>query len=297
MTPAAALLLLADGRFPAGGHVHSAGVEAAVGDGRVTGVDDLRSFLVGRLHTNGLSDAALAAATAHRLVSGDPGHDDRALLVEAMRLLDAEAAARQPVPPLRAASRRLGRQLLRVAGRCWTHPVLDAASAAAAPPDQLPDPTPGGTGDGRADPSGLDGSSTASAADGRVVPSGPLDPAPAGGAVGRRMAGADRAEGLHHPVALGAVAVAAGLSAGDAAALAVHHVLSTPAQAAVRLLGLDPFAVVGLLAQLSSEAEAVARSATVLAEGSLDELPAGAGPLVEIAALDHEHWPIRMFAT
>ena len=35
MTPAAALLLLADGRFPAGGHVHSAGIEAAVGDGRV----------------------------------------------------------------------------------------------------------------------------------------------------------------------------------------------------------------------------------------------------------------------
>jgi urease accessory protein len=244
MTPAAALLLLADGRFPAGGHVHSAGVEAAVGDGRVTGVDDLRAFLVGRLHTGGLADATLAASTAHRLAPGE-------LLVEVVRLLDAEAAARQPVPPLRAASRRLGRQLLRVAGRCWTHPVLDAASAAAGP--------------------GAD--------DGRVA------------------VGADRGDGLHHPVALGAVAVAAGLSAGDAAALAVHHVLSTPAQAAVRLLGLDPFAVVALLAELAPEAEAVARRATVLAEGPLDDLPAGAGPLVEIAALDHEHWPIRMFAT
>jgi urease accessory protein len=226
MTPAAALLLLADGRFPAGGHVHSAGVEAAVGDGRVADVGDLRAFLVGRLHTAGLADASLAAATAHRLAPGE-------LLVEVVRLLDAEAGARQPVPPLRAASRRLGRQLLRVAGRCWTHPVL-----AAAPSD-----------------------------------------------------------GLHHPVALGAVAVAAGLTAPDAAALAVHHVLSTPAQAAVRLLGLDPFAVVALLAELAPEAEAVAGRATVAAEGPLDELPAGAGPLVEIAALDHEHWPIRMFAT
>jgi len=224
MTPAAALLLLADGRFPAGGHVHSAGIEAAAGDGRVADVDDLRAFLVGRLHTGGLSDAALAAATAHRLVPGS-------LLVETVQLLDAEAGARQPVPPLRAASRRLGRQLLRVARRCWTHPVLDAASD------------------------------------------------------------------VHHPVALGAVAVAAGLTAGDAAALAVHHVLSTPAQAAVRLLGLDPFAVVALLAGLAPEAEEVARRATLLAGGPLDELPAGAGPLVEIAALDHEHWPIRMFAT
>lgn len=32
----AALLVLADGRFPAGGHAHSGGAEAAVRAGRIT---------------------------------------------------------------------------------------------------------------------------------------------------------------------------------------------------------------------------------------------------------------------
>src|SRR3546814_15299770 len=38
--------------------------------------------------------------------------------------LDAEAEARITVPALRAASRRLGRQLVRVAGRCWPSAIL-----------------------------------------------------------------------------------------------------------------------------------------------------------------------------
>ena len=37
----AALLLLADGRFPAGGHAHSGGVEAAVTHGAVHDTDSL----------------------------------------------------------------------------------------------------------------------------------------------------------------------------------------------------------------------------------------------------------------
>jgi urease accessory protein len=310
--PSAALLLLADGRFPAGGHVHSSGVESAIGDGRVATVADLRSFLVGRLHTSGLSDAALAAATATRLASGDvcapdrghmspaAGADQGLLLVEVVRLLDAEAAARLPVPPLRAASRRLGRQLVRVARRCWDHPVLDAVVAASGPERT----------DRSADISRLGAGVPAMGGD-AADPSGPCVTAGAGGSVGGsstrargrrdRVAGAGGGvgtdDGIHHPVALGAVAVGAGLSADDAAALAVHHVLSIPAQAAVRLLGLDPFAVVSLLAELVPVAEQVADRAIAAAEGPIEDLPAGAGPLVEIAALDHEHWPIRMFAT
>ncbi|MGD9797255.1 MAG: urease accessory protein UreF, partial [Acidimicrobiia bacterium] len=62
MVPLAALLL-ADGRFPMGGHVHSGGVESAVADGRVVDVPTLAAYLLGRLHTTGLTDAALAAAT------------------------------------------------------------------------------------------------------------------------------------------------------------------------------------------------------------------------------------------
>ena len=58
----AALLLLADGRFPAGGHAHSGGVEAACASGGITDVASLRSFVRGRLHTAGLVDAAFAAS-------------------------------------------------------------------------------------------------------------------------------------------------------------------------------------------------------------------------------------------
>ncbi|TDC89127.1 urease accessory protein UreF, partial [Nonomuraea deserti] len=60
----AALLVLADGRFPSGGHAHSGGAEAAVTAGRVHDVATLREFCRGRLHTSGLVAAGLAAAAA-----------------------------------------------------------------------------------------------------------------------------------------------------------------------------------------------------------------------------------------
>ena len=105
-----AALLLADGRFPMGGHVHSAGVESAVADGRIVDVPTLAAYLQGRLHTTGLTEAALAAATV--------------LHVDQLDGLDAEAEARITVPALRVVSRRLGRQLVRVAGRCWPSAIL-----------------------------------------------------------------------------------------------------------------------------------------------------------------------------
>ena len=55
------LLILADGRFPAGGHAHSGGLEEAVTYGRARTLEDLMAFLAGRLHTVGLVDASLAA--------------------------------------------------------------------------------------------------------------------------------------------------------------------------------------------------------------------------------------------
>ncbi|MGV2921931.1 urease accessory protein UreF, partial [Streptomyces alfalfae] len=60
----AALLVLADGRFPAGGHAHSGGAEEAVKAGRVTGAASLEDFCRGRLNTSGLVAASLAAAAA-----------------------------------------------------------------------------------------------------------------------------------------------------------------------------------------------------------------------------------------
>ncbi|MEE1832636.1 urease accessory protein UreF [Streptomyces sp. SP17KL33] len=109
----AALLVLADGRFPAGGHAHSGGAEAAVKAGLITGAEELEAFCRGRLHTAGLVSASLAAAAA---LGVDP--------VE----LDVAADARTPSLALRVASRKLGRQLMRAARATWPSGELDAVA-------------------------------------------------------------------------------------------------------------------------------------------------------------------------
>ncbi|MCD9878761.1 urease accessory protein UreF [Streptomyces guryensis] len=107
----AALLVLADGRFPAGGHAHSGGAEAAVKAGRITGAASLEAFCRGRLHTAGLVSASLAAAA---VLGVDPA------------ALDAAADARTPSPALRIAGRKLGRQLMRAARATWPLGELEA---------------------------------------------------------------------------------------------------------------------------------------------------------------------------
>ena len=47
MSGLATLLVLADGRLPAGGHAHSGGLEAAVAAGRVHDLSTVESFLRG----------------------------------------------------------------------------------------------------------------------------------------------------------------------------------------------------------------------------------------------------------
>ncbi|WP_411082357.1 urease accessory protein UreF [Streptomyces sp. cmx-18-6] len=111
----AALLVLCDGRFPAGGHAHSGGAEPAVTQGRIRNADDLAAFCRGRLHTTGLTSAALAAAAAHGL---DP------------LAIDEAADARTPSPALRATARKLGRQMMRAARATWPGPELDALATA-----------------------------------------------------------------------------------------------------------------------------------------------------------------------
>jgi urease accessory protein len=110
----AALLLLADGRFPAGGHAHSGGVEAAIAHTAVHDIDSLEAFCRGRLHTTGLTTAGLAAAAA---AGCDP------------LLLDDAADARTPVPALRAVARRLGRQMMRAARAAFPSVELDRLAA------------------------------------------------------------------------------------------------------------------------------------------------------------------------
>ncbi|WP_030257907.1 urease accessory protein UreF [Streptomyces violens] len=111
----AALLVLADGRFPAGGHAHSGGAEPAVAAGRIQDGGSLEEFCRGRLHTAGLVAAGLAAAAA-------AGCDPLAL--------DEAADARTPVPALRTTARKLGRQMMRAARATWPSPELDALAAA-----------------------------------------------------------------------------------------------------------------------------------------------------------------------
>ncbi|MFE6854881.1 urease accessory protein UreF, partial [Streptomyces sp. NPDC057674] len=115
MTSRSALLVLADGRFPAGGHAHSGGAEAAVKAGRIRDAAGLEAFCRGRLHTAGLTSAGLAAGAAHGLDAD---------------ALDAAADARTPSPALRAAARRLGRQMMRAARATWPCAELDALAAA-----------------------------------------------------------------------------------------------------------------------------------------------------------------------
>lgn len=225
--PAGAALLLADGRFPGGGHAHSGGLEAAVADGRVCDVASLGEFLAGRLATAGRTEAALAAAAA--------GVGDGAEAT--WRGLDAEAAARILSPALRHASRQLGRQLLRAGQAVWPGVALDTLT--------------------------------------HTVPEGP-----------------------HQPVALGAVAHAAGLAPASAASCVAYQSVMAPAGAAVRLLGLDPYAVTRLAADLSADIAAVAADAADNAAAQeLHELPAACGVAVDLAAEVHATWEVRLFAS
>jgi urease accessory protein len=241
----AALLLLADGRLPTGGHVHSGGVEEAVTDGRITGLSDLCAYLIGRLWTAGVVDASLAVAALRlgavsRVDAGVAGvaalPADRSRVFERWELLDAEAAARTPSPALRKAARTQGRGLLRAARRLWPTPILELLVG--------------------------------------LHPDGPF-----------------------WPVALGAAACAAGADPGGAGLVAAQASVSGPAWAAVRLLGLDPFAVAELLAELTPAIDAVAAGAA--ARGGVEPacLPAAGGPLTDIAAEAHASREVRLFAS
>ncbi len=114
--PGAALLLLADGRFPAGGYAHSGGLEPSIDSAQVHDLASLESFLSGRAGTVGLVAAAFAAAACRATDARDAAR---------LTALDAELDARTPSPAQRATSRQLGRQLLRVMAAVAPDPRLD----------------------------------------------------------------------------------------------------------------------------------------------------------------------------
>ena len=227
-----ALLLLADGRFPAGGHAHSGGLEAAAGLGGVRDLSDLEAFLRGRAATTGAVAASFAAAGCAAAAKADGTGLGAACLSE----LDQELDARLPSPALRGVSRRLGRQFLRAGRIVWPHALLDELATA--------------------------------------VP-----------------------HGLHQPVALGAVATAAGLGVSAAAAAAVHDAVAGPATAAVRLLGFDPFAVHAVLARLGPELDDLTAAGAAYAHAPPADLPAWGAPMLDLLAELHASWEVRLFGS
>jgi urease accessory protein len=101
----------------------------------------------------------------------------------------------------------------------------------------------------------------------------------------------------HHPLVLGAgVAMAGGSPAlsGRAAALAA---CSGPAGAAVRLLGLDPFAVQAMLARLAPDIDTCAEAAALAAGQPPQSLPCDGAPAVDLLADFHLTAEVRLFAS
>ena len=110
------------------------------------------------------------------------------------------------------------------------------------------------------------------------------------------------AEGPHQPVALGVVCAAAGIAAEDAALCAVQGTLAVPANAAIKLLGLNPAEVSGVLARLAQDADRTAAKALTLArmaqlKNDFGMLPALGSPLLDLTAEDHATWEVRLFAS
>lgn len=239
----ALLLLLADGRFPAGGHAHSGGLEPAVAAGRVRDIATLESFLTGRAATSGYLAAAFAAAACARSFD-DPGShgtgesgpvESGPATFGGLVVLDTEFDARTPAPALRRASRSLGRQMLRAARAVCPHPGWETLAA-------LP-------------------------------------------------------EGPHQPIVLGAAGGVLGLSPQAVATAALHEAATGPATAAIRLLGLDPFAVHAALARLGPQLDALAPEAAGYAGEPADRLPAPSAVMLDISAQVHTTWEVRLFAS
>jgi urease accessory protein len=231
------LLLLLDSRAPAGAHHHSGGMEAAVRAGLVTGLADLEDFCRTRLLTSARVSAAFGAASCHlaerAVVPAAP--DQWAQLQWA--LLDAEFEARTPSEAMRAASRGLGRGLVRL-----IRSVLPQADL--------------------------------------VTPfSRCAGPAP------------------HHPLVLGTGVALAGGTPELAARAAALAACAGPASAAVRLLGLDPFAVQGMLARLAPGIDKCAARAALSADAAPAALAADAAPALDLLADFHLTAEVRLFAS
>jgi len=256
------LLMLTDSRLPAGTHAHSGGLEAAVAAGRIGDAADLYAFLLGRLTTTGLTGAAFAAAALEAAALGAP--------VVGAPVVEAAAVG---APVLEAAV------------------VGAAAVEAASGPDQALLAELDAEYEARTpSPAQRRASRKLGRQLLRAVRAGWPGPALA-------AASAVHPEGPHQPIAFGAAGAAAGLSAYDVAVGSALGAVSGPANAATRLLGIDPDAVTAVLAALEPVIQDTADSAVKAALGPISELPSFSAPRLDISAEHHSTWEVRLFAS
>lgn len=287
MSTSAALLLLADSRFPTGAHAHSAGIEASHARGDIRTVHDLAAFLDGRLLTTAPVEAAFAAAAcaAATVMAARDAATARATssAASAASTIGADAVSAQSI------RRQSG---LTASGESAALAALAALAAndASAGSDSLAEldhelqirtPSPR--------------LRSVSRSLGRQL----LRPAERAWPSDRYASlRALHVEGPMQPIALGVVAAAAGLTPRDAALCSLHHLVGAATTAAVRLLGLDPFDVHALAARLGPSLEEIAaEAARIVATRPPHELPATTSLLADILAEHHATWEVRLFAS
>lgn len=287
MSTSAALLLLADSRFPTGAHAHSAGIEASHARGDIRTVHDLAAFLDGRLLTTAPVEAAFAAAAcaAATVMAARDAATARATS-SAASTIGADAVSAQSIrrqSGLTASDESDG------SGESAALAAL-AANDASAGSDSLAEldhelqirtPSPR--------------LRSVSRSLGRQL----LRPAERAWPSDRYASlRALHVEGPMQPIALGVVAAAAGLTPRDAALCSLHHLVGAATTAAVRLLGLDPFDVHALAARLGPSLEEIAaEAARIVATRPPHELPATTSLLADILAEHHATWEVRLFAS
>lgn len=101
----------------------------------------------------------------------------------------------------------------------------------------------------------------------------------------------------HHPLVLGAGVALTGGSPQLAARAAALSICTAPASAAVRLLGLDPFAVQAMLAALAPEIDDCAERAALAAAQPPRSLPCAGAPALDLLADFHLTTEVRLFAS
>lgn len=104
-------------------------------------------------------------------------------------------------------------------------------------------------------------------------------------------------ESPHLAVVQGAVCGQVGILPFDAALVAAYAVVTGAASAALRLLGLDPVALVAAEASLAPLVDAEARDAAQCADLDPEVLPAPASPLGDLLGQRHAERKERLFAS